>query len=280
MINNEQPVPGRDVISTGFSDLDDIVDGMRPGHLAVVASRPGIGRTTALASIVEGVAVRNRISTLVFTLEESSAEFHQRIFCIHGRVPMRPDDVPEKGDGEWQAQLDERTKVRIADATKAMASAPLRTCAAPSLTMAELAKDARVAVSEHGVKFIAVDGLNDIKPERQNDLREREVGDVARDLKSLARELNIPILATAHLNRVPESRPHRVPRLDDLRESGAVTFAASWIVLLHRPDCCAECSRPCECDFIVAKNRYGTEGHSLAMGAQYHYSRFVQMAKT
>lgn len=274
MINSE-PAPDGTAVSTGFSDLDDIVEGMRPGHLAVVASRPGIGRTTALASIVEGVAVRNQTSTLVFTLEESSEEFHQRIFCIHGRVPMRS----QERDGEVAEWLAKQRRVGFANATKAMASAPLRTCATPSLTMADLAKEARAAVREHGVRFIAIDGLNDIKPEKRNDLREREVGDVARDLKFLARELSVPILATAHLNRVPESRPHRVPRLDDLRESGAVTFAASWIVLLHRPDCCAECARPQECDFIVAKNRYGTEGHSLAMGAQYHYSRFVQMAK-
>jgi len=279
MIDSKQPAPNGDAISTGFPDLDDIVGGMRPGHLAVVASRPGIGRTTALVSIVEGVAVRNRISTLVFTLEESSAEFHQRVFCNHGRVPMRPQDAVRKTDEEWEVRLGVQMKARIANATKAMAAVPLRTCAAPSLTMAELAGEARAAVREHGVKFIAVDGLNDIKPEKRNDLREREVGDVARDLKILARELGVPILATAHLNRAPEARPHRVPRLDDLRESGAVTFAASWIVLLHRPDCCAECSRPQECDFIVAKNRYGTEGHSLAMGAQYHYSRFLQMAK-
>lgn len=275
MINGEQSAFGSDVISTGFPNLDEIVEGMRPGHLAVIASRPGIGRTTALASIVEGVAVRGQTSTLVFTLEESSAEFRRRIFCIHGRIPMRPADRDEEV-AEWLAK---QRKEGFARATKAMASVSLRTCATPSLTMAELAKEARAVVGD-GVKFIAVDGLNDIKPEKRNDLREREVGDVVRDLKVLARELNVPILATAHLNRAPETRPHRMPRLDDLRESGAVTFAATWIVLLHRPDCCAECARPYECDFIVAKNRYGNEGGSVAMGAQFHYSRFVQMAKT
>lgn len=279
MINGEQPASGSDAISTGFPYLDEIVEGMRPGHLAVIASRPGVGRTTALASIVEGVAVRNQTSTLVFTLEESSAEFRQRIFCIHGRVPMRPEIASRKTDEELQARLDRERGERFANATRVMASVPLRICAATSLTMVELAKEARAAVGD-GVKFIAVDGLNDIKPEKRNDLREREVGDVVRDLKILARELNVPILATAHLNRAPEARPHRVPRLDDLRESGAVTFAATWIVLLHRPDCCAECARPYECDFIVAKNRYGEEGGSVAMGAQFHYSRFGQMART
>ncbi len=129
------------------------------------------------------------------------------------------------------------------------------------------------------MRLIAVDGLTDIRPEKRHDLREREVGDIARDLKTLARELNVPILATTHLNRIPESRPDKRPKLDDLRESGAVTFAADWIVLLYRPDYYdRESPRSGEIDLIVAKNRFGPLGCETA-AVQFHYGRVIEMAQ-
>lgn len=257
-------------ISTGFEGIDLMTHGLQPGHLAVIASRPSMGRTTLLTSVIHGVALGGT-STLVITLEETAKEFVTRLMCSVGRV------------GHYQLQRGNTTdedRRRLDRAQATLDAAPLQVCADPSLTMEELAKLARAAVRDGGVKFIAVDGLTDIKPEKRHDLREREVGDIARDLKTLARELNVPILVTTHLNRIPESRPNKIPKLDDLRESGAVTFAADWIVLLFRPDYYErESPRAGEIDLIVAKNRFGPLGQQTA-AVQFHYCRIVEMAQS
>lgn len=197
-------------------------------------------------------AVRRRTPVSVFTLEESRLEFTRRLLAAEGQIDLgrlvRGDIVD--GDSD-----------RLNKAAKALSSAPLYVHADASMTLDELGEMAEADVRQNGARLIAVDGIQDIKPEKRNDLREREVGDAVRGLKTLARALNVPVLATSHLNRSAEQRPDRIPKLDDLRESGAVTFAADLIVLLYRPDMYDECSpRAGEMDLIVAKNRYGRRG--------------------
>jgi replicative DNA helicase len=159
-----------------------------------------------------------------------------------------------------------------------IAQAPLYINAPPSLTMATLRDETADLVAEHGVRLLAVDGIQDIRPERRSDLREREVGDIVRDLKTLARELDISVVATSHLNRGPEQRWDKVPMLDDLRESGAITFVADAIILVHRDDAYQkESPRAGEADFIVAKHRNGPQA-TVTAAFQGHYGRFVDMA--
>ena len=255
-------------LDTGFADLDALTHGLQPGHLAVIASRPSMGRTTLLSTVCKNIAIGRSVPTLAVTLEETAAEFTTRLVSSVGRV----------GHYHLQAgQLTEEDRRRVERARATLADAPLRVCADPSLTMEELAGQACEAVRDHGVKFIAVDGLTDIKPEKRHDLREREVGDIARDLKTLARELELPILATTHLNRIPEQRINKVPKLDDLRESGAVTFAADWILLLFRPDYYdRESPRAGEMDMILAKNRFGALGVETGAAA-FHYGSILKM---
>lgn len=258
-------------LPTGFEGLDQITGGLQESQLAVIASRPSMGRTTLLSSICQHVAIKVKASTMVFTLEETAGEYATRMLSSVGRISLYH---------LRNGQLTDEDRRRVERARPILAEAPLRVCADPMLTMADLAAQAREAVEERGVEFIAVDGLTDIKPEKRHDLREREVGDIARDLKTLARELAVPVLATTHLNRIPEQRPGHVPKLDDLRESGAVTFAADWIVLLHRPDYYErESPRAGEIDMYVAKNRFGPLGCDTE-AVQFHYGRIVEMAQS
>jgi replicative DNA helicase len=262
-------VPLAGGLPTGFKDLDQITGGLQAAQLAVIASRPGMGRTTLLSTICHHVAAKAKVSTMVFTLEETAREYTTRMLSSVGRISLYH---------LRNGQLTDEDKARVERARPILAELPLWICADPMLTMADLAAQAREAVDEHGVEFIAVDGLTDIKPEKRHDLREREVGDIARDLKTLARELAVPVLATTHLNRIPEQRPGHVPKLDDLRESGAVTFAADWIVLLHRPDYYErESPRAGEIDMHVAKNRFGPLGCDTE-AVQFHYGRIVEFA--
>jgi replicative DNA helicase len=258
-------------LSTGFADLDALTGGLTDGSLTVIASRPSMGRTTLLTDICRSTAIRLGVPTLVFTLEESGRDFSRRVLCAEGRVAQHRLRSGGVTDDDW---------TRLSRRMTAVANAPLFIKAPPRINMLTLAEQAQEMMEKEDVQFIAVDGIQDIRPEKRSDLREREVGDVVRDLKTLARELDVPILATSHLNRGPESRVDKRPRLDDLRESGAITFAADTIVLLHREDYYElDSPRAGEADLFVAKHRQGPTAF-ITVAFQGHYGRFIDMAAT
>lgn len=262
--------PNREPIPTGFADLDTLTaGGLRPGTLTILASRPGMGRTTLLHDICRRNAIRDRRSTVLWTLEEGVEDVVTRFLSAEARVPRHQLLAGAMNEAEWE---------RVTQRMKATEGAPIFIDAPPSATAAVIAKQAAGLVANHGVRLLAIDGVQDIRPEKRNDLREREVGDVVRDLKTLARELQVPVVATAHLNRSPEQRFDKRPRLDDLRESGAITFAADLIVLLHRDDYYdRESPRAGEADLIIAKHRFGPTA-VLTVGFQGHYSRFIDIS--
>ncbi|TDD54550.1 hypothetical protein E1286_04995 [Nonomuraea terrae] len=261
--------PNRERISTGFAHLDALTSGgLPPGTLTVIASRPGMGRTTLLYDICRHNAIRHHLATGLWTLEETTEDVATRFLSAETGVPRHAIQAGTLDEEGWQ---------RIGKRMQAIQDAPMIVDAPPSLTAAEIASKATELVAEHGVRLIAIDGIQDIRPEKRNDLREREVGDVVRDLKTLARELQVPIVATSHLNRSPEYRLDKRPRLDDLRESGAITFAADLIVMVHREDYYdPESHRVGEADLILAKHRYGHTA-MLTVGFQGHYSRFLDL---
>ncbi|MFB8122151.1 replicative DNA helicase [Streptomyces bacillaris] len=256
-------------IPTGFRGLDAVTGGLTPGTLTVIASRPQIGRTTLLTDICRNAAIKNNIPTAVFSLEETGEFFLMRVLSAEARVSRNHLRYGTMTDDDW---------TRVARRAPIIAEAPLHVMTPARLTTADLAAQARELVDEHDLSLLAVDGIQDIRPAKRSDLREREVGDVVRDLKSLARELNIPVVATSHLNRNPEHRIDRRPMLDDLRESGAITFAADTILLLHREDAYTlDTPRAGEADFYVSKHRQGPTC-TISMAFQGHYGRFVDMA--
>jgi replicative DNA helicase len=258
-------------LPTGLTDLDALTHGLEPGSLTVIASRPGMGRTALLADICRHNAVAGQVPTLAYTLEETPEAWGMRILaseCLVAIENLRTGD------------LSARDRERLADKSPAVVAAPLYVCSPARIEMAQLSTQAAQAVEELGVRLITVDGIQDVRPEKRSDLREREVGDVARDLKTLARELNVPVVATSHLNRSPEMRIDKTPRLDDLRESGAITFAADTIVFLHRPDYYEKLSpRAGEADLVVAKHRRGRPG-LVTVVAQLHYSRYASWGRS
>jgi replicative DNA helicase len=258
-------------MSTGFTDLDSLTSGLQPSTLTVVASRPAMGRSTLLFDFCRTTALKARIPTLHVSLEQSTSETILRLVSAECRIALHHLRSGTMTDEDWE---------RFARRTPHISNAPLYLWAPARLTAAELVARAREETATRDVRLIAVDGIQDMRPEKRSDLREREVGDVVRDLKSLARELDIPIVATSHLNRAAEARPGRVPALDDLRESGAITFEADTIILLHREDAYEKDSpRTGEADLIVAKHRNGPTAY-VTVAYQGHYSRFVDMAQT
>lgn len=256
-------------LSTGFTDLDALTTGLHPGTLTVLASRPAVGRTTLLNTICRHAGIKNKHPLLHVSLESSVDETTLRLISNSGRIALHH---------LRSGTLDEASRERLARVIPMMADGKMHLWAPAQLTFAQLAERARRYRELFGIKLIAVDGIQDIRPYKRSDLREREVGDVVRDLKSLARELDVAILTTAHLNRAPEQRADRIPAIDDLRESGAITFAADTIVLIHRPDAYVkDHPRSGEADLLVSKHREGPTA-LITIAFQGHYSRFVDMA--
>lgn len=258
-------------IPTGFTELDEVTGGNINGRLMVIASRPGLGRSTLLTDMCRQTAIKLSIPTVAYTLEESRAHFITRIKCAEARVPRLNLHNGTMQEEHW---------TRLARVMPKISAAPMWIKSPSSLTMRQLREEVTELVQVRGVRLVAVDGIQDIRPEKRSDLREREVGDIVRDLKTLARELDVPIIATSHLNRSPEHRWDKKPMLDDLRESGAITFAADVLILLHREDAYEkESPRAGEADLILAKHRNGPT-RTVTVAFQGHYGRFVDMAQT
>ncbi|WP_069766028.1 DnaB-like helicase C-terminal domain-containing protein [Streptomyces sp. LUP47B] len=257
-------------LGTGFEELDYLTRGLEPGSLTVVASRPAVGRTTFLSDICRHNAIKNGIPTLVFTLEENRQSFTRRVVAAESRIAIHHMRAGTMTEEDW-ARLVRRLPTVVA--------APLSIRDIPRADMRRIQLETAEMVEKRDVRLVAIDGIQDVRPEKRSDLREREVGDVVRDLKTMARELNIPVVATSHLNRSPEQRADKRPRLDDLRESGAITFASDTLILLHRDDAYErDTPRVGEADLFVAKHRHGPAAN-IVVAYQGHYGRFVDMAQ-
>jgi replicative DNA helicase len=212
-------------IPTGFVQLDSMLAGMQDSNLIVLAARPGVGKTAFGLNIARFVAVDKKTPTCFFSLEMSKEELVDRLLVRQGLIDA------------WKlktGQLSETDFDALSEAMGVLAEAPLYIDDTPGLTVTELRTKARRLQMDKGIRFIVVDylqlmhGIN-----REN--RVQEVSEISQGLKNLARELKLPIVAIAQLNRQMESRGGR-PKLSDLRESGSIEQDADVVMFLHRED--------------------------------------------
>ncbi len=211
---------------TGFIELDELTCGLQPGELIIVAGRPSMGKTAMGLNMAEHLAIVERRPTLFFSLEMSRQQVAQRILCSRARV-----DSHRLRRGRHSDQDTEHLKAVADD----LSHAPLLVDDAPDLTILELRARSRLAFRRYQVRAIFVDYLQLMRvPKSEN--RQVEVAAISRGLKALAKDLNVPVVAMAQLNRSPEDKTRRGnrPRMSDLRESGAIEQDADVIMLLHR----------------------------------------------
>lgn len=248
-------------IATGFADIDRKTGGMIPGEVFVIAARPSVGKTSLMMNIVEHVAVDDQIPSLVFSLEMPREAVVRRV--LFGRAKVSLEDVDH--GREW-AKHDLQ---RIQAATHAVHSAPMWLDDRSGLTIQEIRAKARRSHREHGIQFIAIDYLQLCRSRSKQATfsREREIGEISAGLKEIAKELHVPVLVLAQLNRDVEKRaganPGK-PRLSDLRESGTIEQDADVIGLLWRKDYQASPDQAAELcgqsTLTIAKNRNGPTG--------------------
>lgn len=257
-------------VPTGYADLDKLTGGFHPGEMVVVAGRPGIGKSVLTIDVARNAAINNGIGTIVFSLEMSRSELVRRILSAEGRV--RADALGRKGgmtDDDW---------TRLARRLPAIEAAPLHIVDTPNMTITAIKAKAREIAATQEIGLIVIDYLQLIESTGRAESRQIEVSAISRKLKLLAKELEVPVVVAAQLNRGPEQRTDKKPQLADLRESGALEADADKAILIHRPDLYErEDPRMGEADFILAKHRGGPTA-TIAVAHQLHYSRFVDMA--
>jgi replicative DNA helicase len=255
-------------VPTGFVELDELTNGLHAGQMIIIAARPGMGKSTLGLDLARAASIKNQLPSVFFSLEMGKSEIVQRLISAEAGVPLNHIRKGQMGDDDWQ---------RIARKTGEVSSAPLYFDDSPNLTMMEIRAKARRLKQRHGLRLVIVDYMQLMTSGKKVESRQLEVSEFSRQMKLLAKELDVPVVALSQLNRGPEQRTDKKPMLSDLRESGSLEQDADLVILLHRADAYDKDSdRVGEADFIIAKHRNGPTA-TIPTVFQGHYSRFVDM---
>ena len=215
-------------LGTGFTDLDKMTQGLHAGEMIVIAARPSMGKTSLAMNIAESVAIDQRIPVGVFSLEMTAEALVLRMLCSRARVNMK--DVQS-------GFLVERDFPKLTNAAAQMTSAPLFIDDTSGLSILQLRAKARRMAQQHGIKLFVIDYLQQMhSTSRKADNRQQEIADISNGVKSLAKELRVPVIVLSQLNRDFEKDKNRKPNLADLRESGAIEQDADLVGLLYKVD--------------------------------------------
>jgi replicative DNA helicase len=220
-------------LPTGYHDLDQILAGLHNSELVIIAARPSVGKTAFALNIVRNVVVEHGADSpvvLFVSLEMSRVELAERLLCCQSRVDSHKVRKGHLNSDDIQ---------KLMDAGDALRRARLFLDDTPTRSMIQIAATARRIHKKHerdgGLRLVVIDYLQLIEPENRRDPRQEQVAQISRRLKYLARELEIPVIALAQVNRASEDRQDHTPRLSDLRESGSLEQDADTVIILHRP---------------------------------------------
>jgi replicative DNA helicase len=257
-------------VPTGFADLDELTNGLHGGQMVIVAARPAVGKSTLALDLCRAASVHHNMTSVIFSLEMTRNEITMRLLSAEAKIPLNHMRNGHMSDEDW---------AKLARKMGEVSSAPLFIDDSPNMTMMEIRAKARRLKQRHDLRLVVVDYLQLMTSGKKVESRQIEVSEFSRQMKLLAKELDVPVVALSQLNRGPEQRADKRPMLSDLRESGSLEQDADVVVLLHREDVYEkESTRPGEADLIVAKHRNGPT-RDVVVAFQGHYSRFVDMAQ-
>jgi len=242
-------------VPTGFTELDDMLSGMQQGEMIIVAARPSMGKTAFGLCVAEHVASRANRPSAFFSMEMSKQAIAQRLLCSRGRVDSHK---------LRRGMLSEMEIQHLANVCGELADVPLFIDDTPGMSVLELRAKTRRLRARFNIEAVFIDYLQLMRSPGRVESRQQEVAEISRGLKALARELNIPVVVMAQLNRNPEGRTDNRPRMSDLRESGAIEQDADVILLLHREEYYKGENCPDDlrniAEVIIAKQRNGPVG--------------------
>jgi replicative DNA helicase len=263
-------------VGTGFTDLDKMTSGLHGGEMIVIAARPSMGKTSLAMNIAEHVAIEQRLPVGVFSLEMTSESLVLRMLCSRSRVNLR--NVRE-------GFLAERDFPKLTGSAGKLANAPLFIDDSSALSILQLRAKARRMSQQYGIKLFVVDYLQLLhSTARRAENRQQEIADISSGIKSLAKELGVPVIVLSQLNRELEREKNRKPRLSDLRESGAIEQDADVVGLLYKPSAGEEDEGGAgeedvlPMNLLIAKQRNGPTG-DVELTFLKSYTRFESKAK-
>ena len=256
-------------IPTGYQDFDRLTAGLQPSDLIVVAGRPAMGKTTFAMNIAEHAAIKHGKSVAVFSMEMASLQLVMRMFSSVGQIDQTRIRTGTLDDLDWPKltsamNLLHKSKIFIDDT--------------PALSPADLRARARRLKRKHDIDMIVVDYLQLMSVPDSRENRATEIAEISRSLKTIAKELNVPVVALSQLNRALEQRPNKRPLMADLRESGAIEQDADLIVFIYRDEVYSpETAEKGKAEIIIGKHRNGSTG-TVHLAFQGPWLRFVNMA--
>ncbi len=255
-------------LSTGFGELDKLLSGLRPGQMIIVAGRPGHGKSTLAMDFCRHISTKEKKAVAFFSLEMNSSELVTRMLSAESGVFLSKLIKGDLQQPDWQ---------RLADTIARMSNVPFIVDDSPNLTMTEIRAKARRLKQQEDVGLIVIDYLQLLTGGgKKVESRQQEVSEFSRSIKLLAKELDIPIIAVAQLNRNPEARQDKKPQVSDLRESGSLEQDADVILLIHRKEDVEMAMSAPPSEIIVGKNRSGPTG-AVELMFQGNRSRFANL---
>ena len=256
--------------STGFTDLDDMMSGLQPSDLIIVAGRPSMGKTTIAMNMAENIAIQSDKVVAVFSMEMPHDSLAMRMMSSLGRIDQHRIRTGKLEDDEWP---------RLTSAINLLAEKKLFIDDTPELTPTEVRSRARRLMRDQGpLGLIVVDYLQLMQSPSSGENRTQQISDISRGLKALAKELKVPVIALSQLNRNLENRPNKRPMMSDLRESGGIEQDADVIIFVYRDEVYNEDSpHKGTAEIIIGKQRNGPIG-TVRLTFLGQYTRFENFA--
>jgi replicative DNA helicase len=263
LFEQDNPITG---LPSGFADFDGLTSGLQPADLVIAAGRPSMGKTTFAMNIAEHVAIKRRIPVAVFSMEMPGEQLAMRMMSSLGHIDQHRVRTGRLEDDDWP---------RLTSAVSLLTEAPLFIDDTPALSPSELRARARRLMQEQGgLGLILIDYLQLMQVPGHRENRATEISEISRNLKAVAKELNVPVLALSQLNRSLEQRPNKRPVMSDLRESGAIEQDADVIVFIYRDEVYNEDSPDKgTAEIIIGKQRNGPIG-TVRLTFRGQYTRF------
>lgn len=250
--NYAQGISSFEGFPTHFIDLDKYLKGLTKGHFTLIGARPGVGKTSMALNLIENLCFKTKIPVLFFSLEMPAREILEKLLAQTSEVPYQKISNGSLGGPEYQ---------NVYVTAKAWEKKTLIIDDQPSLGIDQVKSRALRAKRTHNIQAIFIDYVQLITSKKGQEARHLEIGDISRRLKEIAKELNVPVIALAQLNREVEKRQDKTPYVSDLRESGSLEADADEIVLLDRPEMYNHNEKPGLMQVHIAKNRFGPTGH-------------------
>ncbi len=249
-------------VPTGFAKLDELTSGLQPADLIIVAGRPSMGKTAFALNIAQYAAIEAHVPAAVFSLEMAKEQLALRMLCSEAKVDAHRLRGGFLSESDWP---------KLTRAAGNLSEAPIFIDDTPALTALEMRAKSRRLKKEHDLGLVIVDYLQLMRGRPDSDTREQEISDISRSLKSLAKELSVPVIALSQLNRRVEERGDRRPQLSDLRESGAIEQDADVIIFLYRDEVYSKSEdNKGKAEIIIGKQRNGpTDKFELAFLDRY-----------